>query len=122
MIRRFAELRSFLLTFTTLSSVVVSGCSFFSFFYPPERANTNSAETAEAVVAITVGRTEAREVPAVVQATGSMVADESSNVAPKIAGKVADIAVNAGDFVSSGTFAGSMIATHAYDSLRQKQA
>lgn len=102
MIRRFAELRSFLLTTTILSSVAVSGCSFFSSSDRPQRANTNSADTAEAVVAITVGRTEAREVPAVVQATGSMVADESSNVAPKIAGKVADIAVNAGDFVSSG--------------------
>ncbi len=102
MIRRLAELRSFFLTATIISSMVVSGCSFFSSSGQGPRANSNSTEPAEAVVAITVGRTEAREVPAVVQATGSMVADESSNVAPKIAGKVADIAVNAGDFVSSG--------------------
>lgn len=102
MIRRFAELRSFLLSTAVLSSVGFSGCSFFSSSTQPPRTNSNSAETAEAVVVITVGRTEAREVPAVVQATGSMVADESSNVAPKIAGKVADIAVNAGDFISSG--------------------
>src|SRR5690606_12202941 len=64
---------------------------------------TNAAPSAEAeVIPITVGRSEGRDVPAYIQATGSLVADEISNVAPKVAGKVSDVAVNVGDFVRSG--------------------
>lgn len=83
-------------------ALMVGGCSYLSSNSGPERNNSNSSETAEAVVTLTVGKTESREVPAVVQATGSMVADETSNIAPKIAGKISDIAVNSGDFVTAG--------------------
>jgi len=62
-----------------------------------------NAENADAVISITTGRTEAREVPAVIQTTGSLVADEISNVAPKVAGKVVNVGVNVGDFVSQGS-------------------
>ncbi len=41
--------------------------------------------------------------PAFIQATGSLVADEISNVAPKAAGKVVNVAVNIGQFVAQGT-------------------
>ena len=51
---------------------------------------------------ITVAKTEARNVPAYIQATGSLVADEISNVAPKVAGKVVNVTVNVGQFVSQG--------------------
>lgn len=64
---------------------------------------TNSAANTEAeVISITVGKSEGRDVPAYIQATGSLVADEISNVAPKVAGKVSDVSVNVGDFVKSG--------------------
>ncbi len=62
----------------------------------------NNAESAEAPIAVTTVKTEAREVPAVVQTTGSLVADETSNVAPKVAGKVINVGVNVGDFVGQG--------------------
>ncbi len=62
--------------------------------------NTNNSESE--TTSITVGRSEARAIPAYIQATGSLVADEISNVAPKIAGKVADVSVNVGDFVKGG--------------------
>lgn len=62
----------------------------------------NTAQPENAPIAITTGRSEARPVPAFIQATGSLVADERSNIAPKVAGKVADIAVNVGQFVSQG--------------------
>jgi multidrug efflux pump subunit AcrA (membrane-fusion protein) len=55
-----------------------------------------------ATVTVTVARSEARQVPAYIQATGSLVADESSNVAPKVAGKVSNVYVDAGQFVSQG--------------------
>jgi multidrug efflux pump subunit AcrA (membrane-fusion protein) len=52
---------------------------------------------------VTTAKSESREVPAVIQTTGSLVADESSNVAPKVAGKVANVNVNVGDFVTQGS-------------------
>lgn len=75
------------------------GCSKGSGNNSP--ANANNAE-AEAPVAVTVATVESRQIPAVIQATGSMTADEVSNIAPKIAGKVTNIAVNVGDYVSQG--------------------
>src|SRR5688500_7360999 len=63
-------------------------------------ANANSAEAPP--IAITVAKTESRNVPAFIQATGSLLADETSNVAPKVAGKVANVTVNVGQFVAQG--------------------
>lgn len=63
--------------------------------------NSNGGEPPP--IAITIAKTEARNVPAFIQATGSLVADETSNVAPKAAGKVANVTVNVGQFVSQGT-------------------
>src|SRR5688572_1483018 len=61
-----------------------------------------NAEAAEPPVPVTTARTESREVPAVIQTTGSLVADETSNVAPKVAGKVVNVGINVGDFVGQG--------------------
>jgi len=62
-----------------------------------------NAEPSETPIAVTTVKTESREVPAVVQTTGSLVADETSNVAPKVAGKVINVGINVGDFVGQGT-------------------
>jgi multidrug resistance efflux pump len=64
-------------------------------------ANTDTTG-GDAPIVITTARVESREVPAYIQATGSLVADETSNIAPKVAGKVANMAVNVGQFVSQG--------------------
>lgn len=64
---------------------------------------TNTTSETEAVITVSVATVESRQVPAVIQATGSMTADEVSNIAPKVAGKISNIAVNVGDFVSQGT-------------------
>ncbi len=68
-------------------------------------AEVNTGRTAEddqSPVAITVAQAESRPVPDFIQATGSMVADETSNIAPKIAGKVSNVNVNVGEFVTQG--------------------
>jgi multidrug efflux pump subunit AcrA (membrane-fusion protein) len=86
---------------------VVIGCVFFvsctltSSAGGNRTTNSNTSETQPAI-SITVGKSESRNVPSVIQATGSLVGDEISNVAPKVAGKVANIYVNAGQFVSNG--------------------
>lgn len=69
-----------------------------------ETENQNrESENRESAVVVTTDKAIAREVPAFIQATGSLTADESSNIAPKAAGKVVNIYVNVGDFVGRGS-------------------
>ena len=53
-------------------------------------------------IAITVGRSESRDVASALSATGSLIANETSDVAPKVAGKVANVYANVGQFVGHG--------------------
>ncbi len=64
--------------------------------------NPNEANTS-APVTITVDRSVAREIPAFIQATGSLIADETSDIAPKAAGKVVNVSANVGQFVQQGS-------------------
>lgn len=64
-------------------------------------ANSNSAPARQAI-SVTTSKAITREVPSVIQATGSLVAEESSNVAPKTAGKVVNVSANVGQFVKQG--------------------
>jgi RND family efflux transporter MFP subunit len=65
--------------------------------------NTNTeGDPAAAAITITVGKSEAREIASAIRATGSLVADESSDVAPKTAGKISNVYANVGQFVAAG--------------------
>lgn len=66
------------------------------------QANKNS-ENKPPVITTTIGKAESREIPAFVQATGSLIADETSDIAPKVAGKVVDVSANVGQYISQGT-------------------
>ncbi len=69
-----------------------------------EGGNSNSEAGAQGgVVSISVGKSESRDIAAAIQATGSVIADETSDVAPKTAGKIANLSVNAGEFISGGS-------------------
>lgn len=91
-------------------------------------ANAN-ADSQEPVITVTVGKSEARQVPATIQATGSLTAQESSDVAPKVAGKISNVYANVGQFISQGsliakiddTDARSRVATTKAE-VRQAQA
>lgn len=84
---------------TVLVALLVSACGSGS----SAGGRTPAANEPEAPpVQITVATSEARNVPAFIQATGSLVADEISNVAPKVAGKVVNVTVNVGQFVAQG--------------------
>lgn len=65
-------------------------------------ARNANADADPPPIAITVAKSESRDVASVIQATGSFTADETSDIAPKVAGKVANIAVNVGQFVGTG--------------------
>jgi len=66
------------------------------------RVNINADANSQPAISITVGRSESRDIAASIQATGSVTADETSDVAPKTAGKIANLSINAGQFISGG--------------------
>src|ERR1700730_18058818 len=70
-----------------------------------ETSASTAAATGKAAVqtpAVTTIRATAREVSATVQATGSFVAHDSSDVAPNEAGIIIATLVDVGDFVQQG--------------------
>ncbi|HEX6127307.1 MAG TPA: efflux RND transporter periplasmic adaptor subunit [Pyrinomonadaceae bacterium] len=92
------------MTAIVLSAVAVAGIACGSSQSANERrGNANAGEGEPAPIAVTIARTEIRNVPAYIQSTGSLIADETSDIAPKVAGKVANVSVDVGDFVSQGT-------------------
>jgi multidrug efflux pump subunit AcrA (membrane-fusion protein) len=85
-----------------------------------DSVKTQAAETKP--IAVTVAVAEARTVPLTVQATGSFVADETSDVAPKVAGRISVTPVDAGAFVKAGQAIVKMDAADAELRLRQSRA
>jgi len=84
------------------------------------RGNSNTEEPP--AIAVTTARVESRNVPAFIQATGSLIADETSDVAPKVAGKVANVSVDVGDFVSQGAVIAKIDDSDARRQLAAAQA
>lgn len=85
-------------------------------------ANANSKAAREEVITVTQTTAVAREVPTFIQATGSLVAQESSDVAPKVAGKVTNTMVNVGDFVQQGAVLAKLDENEARNQLRESEA
>lgn len=92
-------LRSFKLFICAAGVFAVASCASSS--GNRSRANAN-AENEQPTIAITVGKSESRDVASTIQATGSLVASETSDIAPKVAGKISNISVNVGQFVGTG--------------------
>ncbi len=87
------------------------------------RANAgNQSEDKGETIAITVEKAVSREVPAVIQSTGSMIADETSDVAPKTAGKVTNVYANVGQFITQGSLIAKLDERDARLELAQAQA
>lgn len=64
--------------------------------------NANQSEDKGETITVTVDKSISREIPAFIQATGSLIAHETSDVAPKAAGKVVNVSANIGQFISQG--------------------
>jgi RND family efflux transporter MFP subunit len=74
---------------------------FLSACAPPQGARKKEIESSEKIVYSTAKAT-VRSVPVSFQATGAFIADESSDVAPAIGGRVAATPVEVGDYVRKG--------------------
>lgn len=68
-----------------------------------EKKGKETETKSEAPINVTTGKIVARQIPSFIQATGSFIADETSDVAPKVAGKIVNIYANVGQFVSQGS-------------------
>lgn len=88
--------------FIVFATALLSGCGASGAGTDRPAAESNANTDSAAVVNITVGRTESRPVPAYIAATGTLVANESSDVAPRAAGKISNVYANVGQFISQG--------------------
>jgi multidrug efflux pump subunit AcrA (membrane-fusion protein) len=82
--------------FPPLFALLLAGCS--------RTKEVTAAATAAAPTKVTVTTAQAtiRTVPASISETGSFIADETSDIAPLVAGRVIATPVNIGDFVRQG--------------------
>jgi len=69
---------------------------------PPPGARKKAENAAAGSIVYSTATATLRDVPAYIQATGSFVAEESSDVAPAVGGRVAATPVEIGDFVKKG--------------------
>jgi multidrug efflux pump subunit AcrA (membrane-fusion protein) len=85
------------------------------------KKDAGAAETSKPI-AVTTTKAIAREVPAYIQATGSLVADETSDVAPQTSGQVVATPVSVGAFVKQGSVIARLNDRDARLRLQQAQA
>jgi multidrug efflux pump subunit AcrA (membrane-fusion protein) len=74
----------------------LAGCS------RPKEVTAAAPSAAPSRVTVTVAQASTRTVPASISETGSFVADETSDIAPLVAGRVIATPANLGDFVRAG--------------------
>jgi len=82
------------------------------------QANSESAPA----ITITVGKSESRDIASTISATGSLIANETSDVAPKVAGKISNVYANVGEFVAGGSVLARIDDRDARLRLAQAQA
>lgn len=110
-----------ILSLTIIASVFSGACGKSS--ETPANANNAKNEAAStAPVLVTTARVESKEVPAFVQANGSLLADETSDVASQASGQVISTPVNVGDFVRQGDVLARLDDRNARLQLAQNQA
>lgn len=66
------------------------------------KANTNAPPSAPQVVEVTTAPAISRNLPRFIEATGSLAADVSTDVAPTVGGRVVSVGVDLGSFVQQG--------------------
>jgi multidrug efflux pump subunit AcrA (membrane-fusion protein) len=121
------------LCLAALLSLAAAGCGRRS--EGPAGARTSTTTTTEtargeeggagsggAPIAVSVSKATARQIPSYVQATGSLSADETSDVAPQTSGQVVATPVSVGAFVRQGAVIARLNDRDARLRLQQAQA
>ncbi|MGI8849992.1 MAG: efflux RND transporter periplasmic adaptor subunit [Pyrinomonadaceae bacterium] len=105
-----------------LLSALFAACGGRSETKTTSQMASDAEQQREEIVSITQAAAIAREIPSYVQTTGSLVADETSDVAPKTAGKVTNTMVNVGEFVQQGTVLAKLDENEARLQVREAEA
>lgn len=82
--------------------LLLAGCGGATPKANPAREG-RGAPSDTSVIAVTTTKAVAREVPSYIQATGSLIADETSDVSSQVSGQVVSTPVNVGSYVRQGT-------------------
>lgn len=111
--------REFLTLLTVLAGLTVivgSGCG--------SRADsaTNNANSEPAIVDVTAAQAIVREIPSYFESTGNLASDAQTDVAPAIAGKIAEVNFDIGSFVKTGDILVRLDARDARIRLEQARA
>ena len=85
-------------------------------------ASAGAASSAPAPVDVTSAPAVMRQLPRFFEATGSLAADEQTDVAPTVAGRVASINVDLGSYVQKGQVIATLDVVDAQLRLQQLQA
>ena len=104
--------------------IVAVSAAFSSACGGSVESKTKPQEAAKNSDPVTVSTTKvgAREIPSYIQATGSLAAAETSDVAPKTAGQIVSTPVNVGAFVRQGEVIARLDTRDAELRLQQAQA
>src|SRR5438552_18433601 len=79
------------------SPALLSGCG-------SRAASTNAnANNQPAIVDVTTTQAVMRAIPTYFEATGNLASDEATDVAPAVAGKIAEVNFDIGSFVTKGS-------------------
>jgi RND family efflux transporter MFP subunit len=81
---------------------ILSLSFFLAACAPPKGAANKQANAPDEEIIYSTAKATVRDVPAYIQATGSFIAEDSSDVAPAVGGRVAATPVEIGDFVKKG--------------------
>jgi RND family efflux transporter MFP subunit len=87
-----------ILLLSIATGLSVSGCSSSS----ANAAKNANANNEPAVVDVTAARAEIRSIPTYFEATGNLASDASTDVAPAVAGKIAQVNFDVGSYVNQG--------------------
>ena len=95
------KLKAALLAVTVAAALFAAACGG-SRAESKQQEGAAAAEATPAVVDVTTAPAVTRELPRFFEATGSLAADEQSDVAPQVAGRVAAVFVDLGSYVQRG--------------------
>jgi multidrug efflux pump subunit AcrA (membrane-fusion protein) len=84
-------------------SLFLGGCGKSGAKVTVKESGPAKSKNEVAAIPVTTTKAIAREVPSYIQTTGSMVADETSDVASEVSGQVISTPINVGSFVRQGT-------------------
>lgn len=87
-----------------------------------QRPGNGESSSQEGPIAVSIGKSEAKEIPAFIPTTGSLSADETSDVASPVSGQVISTPVNVGDFVTRGNVIARLDDRNARLELQQRQS